>query len=167
MGRALRSDGKYGTREPITSEVRWPSHEGSMTTSRTRPSPNANWITAWHNATPEEDYRTALLSDSPDAGCSLSHHGGGETAKRPRRQAGLRYSAGRAQGGGVVSSEAISVRGRVGARTRTRDCRPSGRRARGTNIRRSIRPPHGRPAHAGPTTNKPTTYSVAAEICTT
>lgn len=24
-----------------------------------------------HNATPEEDYRTALLSDSPHAGCSL------------------------------------------------------------------------------------------------
>jgi hypothetical protein len=43
-------------------------------------------------------------SDSPDDGCSLSHHGGAETAKRPGRQAGLRYSAGRAPGGGVGSS---------------------------------------------------------------
>jgi hypothetical protein len=52
-----------------------------------------------HNVTPEEDYRTALLSDSPDAGVRYRTHGGEETAKRPGRQAGPRYSAGRAPGG--------------------------------------------------------------------
>ncbi len=29
------------------------------------------WQPSTHNVTPEEDYRTALLSDSPHAGCSL------------------------------------------------------------------------------------------------
>ena len=50
-------------------------------------------------------------SDSPDDGCSLSHHGGAETAKRPGRQAGLRYSAGRASGGRVGSSLVITGQG--------------------------------------------------------
>ena len=50
-----------------------------------------------HNATPEEDYRTALLFDSPDAGCSLCGWWG--TGERPGRAAGLRYSAGRAPRG--------------------------------------------------------------------
>src|ERR1700722_16448181 len=100
-----------------------------------------------HNVTPEEDYRTALLSDSPDAGCSLSHHGGGETAKRPGRQAGVRYSAGRAPCGcgRFILSELEAITGLAGAvaRTRTRDGRPSGRRSRGKHptSRPSVRSP--------------------------
>jgi hypothetical protein len=50
-------------------------------------------------------------SDSPDDGCSLSHHGGEETAKRSGRQAGLRYSAGRAPGGRAGSSLVFTGRG--------------------------------------------------------
>jgi hypothetical protein len=42
----------------------------------------------WHNVTPEEDYRTALLSDSPDAGCSLSL-AVGEMRNDPDAQSGL------------------------------------------------------------------------------
>jgi hypothetical protein len=48
-----------------------------------------------HIGTPEEDYRTAPLSDSPDAGCLLC----GWRRERPRREAGPRYSEGRAQRG--------------------------------------------------------------------
>ena len=119
-------------------------------------------------------------SDSPDDGCSLSHHGGAETAKRPGRQAGLRYSAGRAPGGrGPVASLVSwwpsgpgSSAGAV-ARTRTRDGRPSGRRSRGKLTRcdqRSSKPRRRR----GPTqigregnkTNNNRTTPVGAEICT-
>ena len=40
---------------------------------RGRPSRDANGTPSGvHNVTPREDYRTALLSDSPDTGCSLS-----------------------------------------------------------------------------------------------
>jgi hypothetical protein len=52
----------------------------------------------WHNATPEEDHRTALLSDGPHAGVRYASPAG---VKRNRsgREAGSRYSAGRAQRG--------------------------------------------------------------------
>jgi hypothetical protein len=71
-----------------------------------------------HNATPEEDYRTALLSDSPDAGVRYASPVGGQR-KRPGRQAGRRYSAGRAQGG----RGRFLLRGTpTSAGTRTRAC---------------------------------------------
>jgi len=127
-----------------------------------------------HNVTPEEDYRTALLSDSPDAGCSLSHHGGGETAKRPGRQAGLRYSAGRAPGGcgRFILGELVAITGQAGAvaRTRTRDGRPSGRRSRGKHpiSRPSVRSPRtGGPLIVGKETKQTTTeqHTVGPEMC--
>jgi hypothetical protein len=51
-----------------------------------------------HNVTPAGPSDGSAVR-WPGSGCSLSHHGGAETAKRPGRQAGLRYSAGRAPGG--------------------------------------------------------------------
>jgi hypothetical protein len=83
-----------------------------------------------HNVTPREDYRTALLSDSPDTGCSLSILAAG-TANRsgwsvfdgtPRTLAAGRFSG------------AITVGGSEPAQERERGTgRPSGRRSRGTN----------------------------------
>jgi hypothetical protein len=51
---------------------RWPSHAWPIATAATWPPLEPERAAGeWHNVTPEQDYRTALLSDSPDAGCSL------------------------------------------------------------------------------------------------
>ena len=80
-------------------------------------------------------------------GAPATHVWRGETAKRPGRQAGVRYSAGRAPGGcgRFILSELEAITGLAGAvaRTRTRDGRPSGRRSRGKHptSRPSVRSP--------------------------
>jgi hypothetical protein len=85
-----------------------------------------------HNVTPEEDYRTAVLSDSPHEG--VRYAGGGGMGERPGREAGLRYSAGRApRGCGRSLHRCLLVRRLVGHGRETRDCRPAGRRSRGTS----------------------------------
>lgn len=114
-----------------------------------------------HNATPEEDYRTALLSDSPDAGCSLCGcFGEGE---RPGREAGLRYSAGRARRGrGRSLLRCFKARSFGFDHELERGPgRPAGRRARGTNHHRSIGRPR-KPAHAGTHTTQKTTNEVTS-----
>ena len=50
-----------------------------------------------HNVTPEEDYRTAVLSDSPDAGCSLCGWSGIVGATQPRSWSAIRRGPGAAR----------------------------------------------------------------------
>jgi hypothetical protein len=89
-------------------------------------------------------------SDSPDDGCSLSHHGGAETAKRPNRQVGLRYSAGRAPGGWVGSSLVFTGRG---SSAQERERGTGGLQADGPEASTRVRPTIIKPRHRrGPLT---------------
>jgi hypothetical protein len=97
---------------------------------RGRPSRDANGTPPGvHNVTPREDYRTALLSDSPDTGCSLSfarRRVDSETNPAGCASAVLRRSRGR-RGRFSAEPEAVYDRARVGAGTPARARRPSGR----------------------------------------
>jgi hypothetical protein len=125
-----------------------------------------------HNVTPEEDCRTALLSDSPDLGVRYRTAASEGQRNDPDAKSGLRYSAGRAPRGCgrfILSGlEATTDKARGGARTRTRDRRPSGRRARGRThqaIRDRARAPGGPRRMLGrQQQNKPNRYPVALEI---
>lgn len=121
----------YKRRQRVwASDAAGRNQSGPAVVHRGRPSRDANGDAAGrHNVTPREDYRTALLSDSPDTGCSLS---------LPRRRVGLRNEPAasapavlrRTGGGRGVSPlriEAVHCGVRVGAGTRTRARRPSGR----------------------------------------
>ena len=132
----------------------WPIPEG--VTGRERGPPSGV-----HNVTPREDYRTALLSDSPDTGCSLSfawRRVDSETNPTGCASAVLRRSR-RRRGRFSAEDEAVHGRPRVDAqnfeatlfgllaatadmREGTAAFRP---RARGTNLQPSDRigvPPH-------------------------
>ena len=107
-------------------------------------------------------------SDSPDDGCSLSHHGGAETAKRPGRQAGLRYSAGRASGGRVGSSLVFTGRG---SSAQERERGTGGLQADGPEASTRVRPTIIKTSTpAGPTqwegkTKQTNNNTVGPEIC--
>jgi len=105
-----------------------------------------------HNVTPREDYRTAVLSDSPDTGCSLSAPAAGAiagTARAARPPAAFRRASAGRSWPFPPPSIPTTIRCSSSLRTRTRARRPLGRWARGTIDRRSKLLPNGSPALCG------------------
>jgi hypothetical protein len=146
MGRALRSDRRHGGCEGDHERCRpWRVRLGCR---RTAAVGDGTWRPPgeWHNGTPEEAYRTALLSDSPDAGCSLS----------PPRWEGwgsdpdAKLACGTPRAGRRVAGSLPPPTEGVRLRTRTRACGAGPRHRRS-----SIEHPLSGPRRCGEENNKP------------
>jgi len=135
------------------SDAAGPDLSGPAVMDRGRPSRVSNGSPLGITGRPREDYRTALLSDSPDAGCSLSHRSCGGIGKRPGRRSAVPREH---RAAGRFSSEdwGRSLSGMSRRRnTNEGPDGPKGHRSRGNNPTRRHRSskssPPGVPAQAG------------------